>query len=243
MKRSFSTDQPEFMDVTQDGGAALEQDLRGLEDLNARFGGHDAVRGFLARWLEPRAHAHPQTKWRILDLATASGDIPRMIVDWARARKIEVEIDAVDFNAATLEIARRRGAAYPEIRFIHADILEYDNDAPHDIVICSQALHHFSKADAVRVLARCAALSRGAVLVFDLRRRRLGQFVVWLLTATIYRAGMIAYDSRLSIRRAFTPDELRALARSAGWKDFEHRAFFPVHQALWLEKSSEGLKN
>jgi hypothetical protein len=45
---------------------------------------------------------------------------------------------------------------------------------------------------------------------------------------------MMKHDSRLSVRRAFTPGEICGLARRAGWSQFEHRNYFPVRQALWM---------
>lgn len=233
MKRAFSTDTPELMDVVKDGTDELEKNLDDLESLNARFGGHEIVQRFLPLWLRPREPG--EEKYRIVDLATASGDIPRMIVDWARERKIAVEIDAVDFNAATLAIARRRSVSYPEINYIEADMLNFDTDgARYDIAICSQALHHFSEEDAVRVLETCRKLSRKHVLVADLTRRWTGRIAVWLLTAAVYRRPMMKYDSRLSVRRAFTCAEFCELARRAGWGQYEHRRFFPVRQAIWM---------
>jgi SAM-dependent methyltransferase len=236
MRRFFSPDVPELMDITWHDAAALEADLDDLEDLNARFGGHEIVRQFLPLWLQPSAG-----KCRILDLATASGDIPRMIAGWARAKNISVEIDAVDFNPATLAIARKRSAAYPEINYIEADILALappSGPAAHDIVICSQAMHHFGEEDAVRVLRFCREASRRAVLVADLRRAWTGRLAIWLLTTTVYRRAMMKHDSRLSVRRAFTPGEICGLARRAGWSQFEHRSYFPVRQALWMHDTS-----
>ncbi len=52
---------------------------------------------------------------RILDLATGSGDIPRLIVDHARSRRGGRDRGRVDQQASTLEIARGLSGDYPEI--------------------------------------------------------------------------------------------------------------------------------
>jgi ubiquinone/menaquinone biosynthesis C-methylase UbiE len=88
---------------------------------------------------------------RIVDLATGSGDIPRLIVDHARQIGARVEIVALDQQSATLKIGRKLSSDYPEISFIQADILEFKPPDGYDIVLCSLALHHFSDEDAVRV--------------------------------------------------------------------------------------------
>ncbi|MDF9831980.1 2-polyprenyl-3-methyl-5-hydroxy-6-metoxy-1,4-benzoquinol methylase [Ereboglobus sp. PH5-5] len=245
MRRFFSPDIPELMDVTQSGDAtALEKDLDDLESLNARFGGHEIIQQFLPLWIRKSENlSAPETQYRILDLATASGDIPRMIADWARAQGIKVRIDAVDFNPLTIGIARKRSTAYPEINYIEADILKFEpGGGAYDVVICSQALHHFSEDDAVRVLRLCREASRGSVLVSDLLRCWKGRFAIWLLTATVYRRAMMKYDSRLSVRRAFTENEICELARRAGWSQFEHRTYFPVRQAFWMRGARENPK-
>jgi len=171
----------------------------------------------------------------LVDLATGSGDIPRLLVDFARSLEAHIEIDAVDRQSATLEIARKLSARYPEISFREADILGWAGAAEYDIVLCSLVLHHFSDPDAVSVLRRCRELSKRFVLVSDLRRGFLLRTGVYLLTAAIFRESMTRFDARLSARRAFSFSEMRQLAIQAGWKNFSHKKFRFARQAIWLE--------
>src|SRR6266852_807145 len=164
MKRRFDPAQPELMDQPQPISAELERDLRNLRQLNHYFGSHAVVLRFIRRWIRPG------DRLRIVDLATGSSDIPRLIVDLARKIGAKVEIDALDRQPATLEIARELSAAYPEISYIEGDILEWWPEQHYDVVLCSLALHHFSHRDAVRVLRLCRELSRKFVLVSDLCR-------------------------------------------------------------------------
>src|SRR3984893_8067834 len=164
MKRRFDPVEPELMDRPQPVSAELERDLKNLRQLNRWFGSHRLVLHFARRWIKPGDHI------RIVDLATGSGDIPRLIVDLARKIGAKVEIDALDRQPATLEIARELSAAYPEISYIEADVLEWRPEQHYDVVLCSLALHHFSHRDAVRVLRLCRELSRKFVLVSDLCR-------------------------------------------------------------------------
>ena len=64
----------------------------------------------------------------------------------------------VDQQAATIEIAQKLSADYPEISFRQANVLEWGEPGAYDIVLCSLALHHFSEEDAVRLLRRCREL-------------------------------------------------------------------------------------
>lgn len=228
MKRFFDPQELELMDVEQPISAELELDLSNLESLNRHFGGHRLVRGFLKCWLEPGG------SYRILDLATGGGDLPRMMVNWARERQIKVTIDAVDKQASTLEIARRLSANYPEINYLCGDVRSFEADSTYDLVCCSLALHHFSQEDAILVLKRAKELSHDKVLISDLERSAFTTAAVYLLTATLIRGTMTRHDARLSTRRAFSFREFRELATGAGWENFGHQHFFPARQALWL---------
>jgi len=230
MRRHFDPAELELMDRPQPVSSELEQDLRSIRQLNRWFGSHRLVCLFVRRWIKPGDNV------RVADLASGSGDIPRLIVDRARKIGARVEIIALDRQSATLEIARKLSGDYPEISFIEADILEFKPPDGYDLVLCSLALHHFSDEDAVRVLQRCRELSQKFVLVSDLRRGWLGMMGVYLLTALIFRAPMTRYDARLSMARAFSFAELDDLARRAGWQKFGHQKFRFARQAIWLEK-------
>jgi 2-polyprenyl-3-methyl-5-hydroxy-6-metoxy-1,4-benzoquinol methylase len=229
MKRSFDPAVLEMMDRPQPVSPELERDLERLRQLNRWFGSYRLVSFFMGRWIMPGA------QMRVVDLATGSGDIPRLLVDHARRIGAQIEIDAVDQQAATLEIARGLSADYPEISYHAANILEWGSPQAYDIVLCSLVLHHFSNDDAVILLRRCRELSKRFVLVSDLRRGFLLKTGVYMLTAVIFREPMTRFDARLSAERSFSFAEMRELAIQAGWKDFCRKKFRFARQAIWLE--------
>ena len=228
MKRSFDPTVLEMMDRPQPVSPELERDLERIRQLNRWFGSYRVILDFIRRWIKPGAGI------RIVDLATGSGDIPRLIVDYARKIGAHVDIDAIDQQAATLEIARKLSAPYPEISYRDANVLEWDPVEPYDIVLCTLALHHFSDEDAVSALRRCRELSRRFVLVSDLRRGFLLRAGVYVLTALIFREPMTRFDARLSAARAFSFSEMRDLAIRARWQNFGHEKFRFARQAIWL---------
>jgi 2-polyprenyl-3-methyl-5-hydroxy-6-metoxy-1,4-benzoquinol methylase len=229
MKRQFDPAEPELMDRPQPVTAELVSDLRNLRQLNRHFGSYALITHFLRRWIQPGAQL------RVLDLATGSGDIPRLVIDHARKAGATVTVDAVDQQSSTLEIARGLSADYPEIDFKQADVLSFGEEAQYDIVLCSLALHHFDETAAVRLLECCRRLSRRFVLVSDLRRGFLATVGVYLLTALIYREAMTRTDARLSAERSFSFREFGSLAERAGWRNFGHRKFRFARQAIWVE--------
>ncbi len=229
MKRQFDPSQLELMDRPQPVSAELERDLENLRELNRWFGSYALISLFLSRWLKPGAQL------RIVDLATGSGDIPRLIAEYGRKIGARLRIDAVDRQSSTLEIARKLSANYPEINLVEGNVLEWNASEPYDLVLCTLALHHFSENDAVRVLQRCREFSRKFVLVSDLRRGLLATVGVWILTATMFREPMTKYDGRISAARAFSFAEMNLLAQRAGWQNFHHKTFPFARQAIWLE--------
>lgn len=217
------------MDRPQPVSAELERDLSNLRQLNRSFGSYSLIASFLRRWIKPGA------RLRILDLATGSGDIPRLVADHAREVRADVRIDALDQQPSTLEIATRLSADYQNISFIEGNVLRWRASEPYDLVLCTLALHHFSEPDAVQILRRCRESSSKFVLVSDLRRGWFGTIGVYLLTATIFREPMTRFDARLSMARAFSFSELGELARQAGWEKFGQQSFKFARQAIWLE--------
>lgn len=228
MKRNFDPAILELMDRPQPVSAELERDLEQLRKLNRWFGSYRLVSIFMRRWILPGA------QMRVVDLGTGSGDIPRLLVDHACRVGARIEVDAVDQQAATLEIARSLSADYPEISYHAANILEWNSAQAYDLTLCSLVLHHFSDDDAVKLLRRCRELSKRFVLVSDLRRGFLLQAGVYMLTAVIFREPMTRFDARLSAQRAFSFSEMRELAIEAGWKDFGRKRFRYGRQAIWL---------
>ena len=143
------------MDRPQPVSPELVSDLANLRTLNRYFGSYRLIRYFLRRWIRHGANL------RILDLATGSGDIPRLVAEFARKVAAQVEIDAVDFQTSTIEIARQLSGGFPEIRYHCADIHHFGENQTYDIVLFSLALHHFSAEEAVQLLRRCRELTRG----------------------------------------------------------------------------------
>lgn len=234
MSRHFDPQRRELLDDPATSRDELERAARDLSAINRRFGGYRLVRRFLARWL------NPGRCYRILDLCTGSGDVPRAMVEWARAREITLRIDAVDANPTMLDLARKRSADFHEIHFTDGDVLRDAPGESYDLVHCALALHHFSDADAARLLARCAQLSSRWVLVSDLERHPLTSAAIALAAGFVCSSEAAKHDGRISAQHAFSFHEMHALARAAGWQHFGHARCLIFRQALWLENRELG---
>jgi hypothetical protein len=101
-----------------------------------------------------------------------------------------------------------------------------------DIVTCSLFLHHLDPPDVVRTLSRCASAAGRRLLVHDLVRTRTGLALVYVIPRVVTTSPVVHTDAVLSVRAAYTRDELADLARSAGLQGFELRPSFPQRMLL-----------
>jgi SAM-dependent methyltransferase len=226
----------ERMDEPDQDPVELARSLADLRAVNRWLGGTRVLLHHLARLLL----LHPQPSYRILDIATGSADIPLAVVAWGRRRGIRVEVVATDLHAGTLAEARRRTAHEPAVSVEMADALALPfGDGAFDVALCSTALHHFdAHADLLRVVGEMRRVARLGGVINDLRRSRAALLGAQLLAATAWRRHPVTrHDGPLSVRRAFTPAEFRALARELGLPSAQVRAHLPFRVALAWEEA------
>src|SRR5690606_28900621 len=152
------------------------------------------------------------------DAGTGIGDLPRAIAERARRDGHGLRIVATDVHPQTLEIARRRLAAWPEITVEAADVrdLPYP-DRAFDVALLSLTLHHLDDEDQITALRELGRVARRAVIVGELERSWPAYVGARILAATVWRRNRLTrHDGPISVLRAFTPGELLDLARRAG---------------------------
>ena len=217
----------------------LEGSLAHLRAVNRWLGGERVAISAFRALLSPL----PPARYTLLDVATGSADLPRALVRWSRTTRTPLAVRATDAHAQTLATARRESAPYPEIEVEHADAraLAYAGGA-FDFALCSTALHHFDEADAVQVLRELARVARRGVVVSDLARSRPALLGAELLAATCWRRNPITrHDGPLSVRRAYTPEEVRVLAARAGLHGARVRGC-PVFRLLLVYEPADGAR-
>jgi len=212
-----------------DGPAPLDDLSRSLTEvarLNALFGGRFITLAHVKR-LVSRIPRHRRVT--VLDVGTGSADIPLALVRWARRAGRPIRVFALDRDRATLGIAQRTAARYPEILPIQGDALALPVRARSvDVVISALTLHHLEPESAVRCLAEMDRAARAGFVVNDLARSRTAYILVWLATRVFTRSRMSRHDGPLSVRRAYTPHEVRTLCEKAGLFDVRVFGYRPL---------------
>ncbi len=195
----------------------LTTNFRDIQRVNRWFGGTSAILGALPGLVPPGA-----TTVSLLDLATGVADIPIAVERWCEARGYDVNITATDVSPQILALAGDQIAGSTRIHLQQADAraLPFPNNA-FDVVTCSLALHHFGPDDAVLVLKEMDRLCRTGFIVNDLRRGAVGYGATWVASRLTTRNRLTRNDAPLSVRRAYTPAELRALLDEAGVENAE----------------------
>lgn len=158
-----------------------------------------------------RASATRRGVATLLDLGAGGGDLARRLAAWTAADGIPVQIDAVDPDPRAIAYARTR-ATPPHVTVRTADDATLRAEgARFDVVVSNHVLHHLSDDEARAFLVHARELARAATLHADLRRRRSARWAFAVLSLG-FPGSFVRDDGRISIQRAFTPEELALLA-------------------------------
>ena len=207
-----AADARERMDETL-APADLEATVDDLDRLNAWFGGYALT---LRRIRRVAGTLSRGRRLVVVDVGGGRGDLAVNIVRLARRAGRPVRVIVVDSDAATLALARRRTAAYPEIALVQADAAALPLAARvADVGVLALTLHHLDGATAVASLAQLTSVARTGI-VNDLLRTPLTLVLVWLATRVLRLHPVSRHDGPVSVRRAWSADELTALAATAG---------------------------
>jgi SAM-dependent methyltransferase len=199
----------ELLDDPEANPAAVAESLHNIARANRWFGGAAAVRYGLRRTL---GNVPPGSSLSLLDLGTGLGDLPGAAVRWAAGRGIRMAPVGIELHRIAAALARGAGvptvlacAGAPPIR-----------DKSVDVVLVSQVAHHLTAASVVQLLRTCDRLARRAVIVADLRRDPMAVAAFWCGARFLGFDPVTIADGMTSIRRGFSPKELRTLISRAG---------------------------
>ena len=218
-------DYVELLDQPGTPASELTGNLRDLRLLNRWLGWSTGV------WSELRPLLRRLNGTAILlDVATGSGDVPRALSRRAARAGIDLQLIGTDVSRAVLADASRFTGNSLTLVQHDATALPFA-DASVDIATLCLAAHHLDPAQLVSVLQELARVCRLGIIVSDLERGRLA-YVAARLMALVLRNRLTAHDGPVSVLRAYTVPELRALAREAGLRRVRVRRRFPFRMTL-----------
>ncbi|HEY8188821.1 MAG TPA: methyltransferase domain-containing protein [Pyrinomonadaceae bacterium] len=210
-----------------------------LQRVNRWLGDASAVRESLLQEID-KLDLH---SFSVVDVGAGSGELLRVIAEWARKTGRRAKLTGVELNARSAKAIAERALTLPEINAIRGDAFRLPfADNEFDYAMCSLFMHHFKNEEVIAILRELGRVSSRRVFVIDLHRHPVAYFFYTTIGRLFLHNRLIREDGALSILRSFTPEELASLAEEAELKDIRVSRLFPYRLVLVaLPHSSERL--
>lgn len=226
--------EPELMDDPNLDPALHRQALKGLRRVHLISG----TVSTLWKQIHRIARQTPNSTVRVLDVACGGGDLAVSLARKAAHSGYPVELSGCDISPAALEFAATTAASENvTVNFFQADAITAPLPTDYDIICCSLFLHHLDEDDAVKLLRSMKASARRMVLISDLVRSQFGYLLTWVGLRLLTRSRICHVDGPLSVRAAFTPEEMLALAAQAELHDATLTRHWPERFLLTWSRS------
>src|SRR5581483_9002598 len=184
---------PEILDTDQASPEEVRDSLVDLQRINRWFGGTSTMAKLVGIVIE-QTNAKQLS---LLDVASASGDIPHEIQESLAARGIRLDYTLLDRDSSHLA---RQGATR-----VRGDALALPfRDNSFDLVGCSLFAHHLEPEQIGMFAREALRVSRIGLLINDLRRSYLHLAAVYAGKPLFRR--ITRHDSVASVMRSYTPD-------------------------------------
>lgn len=216
---------PELLDTDAGTPAEIETSLADLRAINRRFGGSET----LYQLVRAAARERGLTRLSLLDVAGACGDVPQSVQSRLRDEGVELAVTVLD------RLAGHLNGCLPGIT---ADALRMPfRDASFDLVSCSLFLHHLEPDEIISFVDEALRVTRHAVLLNDIRRTPLHLALVYA-ARPLFRSALTKHDAPVSVRRAYTPIELRELFPRTRAARVELRNFYLFRMGATVWRST-----
>jgi len=216
--------EPEMMDEPALGETAHQQALSELEKIF-----------WLSRTAQPiwqmlcRYHArHPEKSLRGLDLGCGGGDLPIALTRQSQAKRLPIVCDGSDMNPRALAYAENKVERNNlDIQFLRFQVPQDPIPHKYDFAVSSLFLHHLNESELVDLFRSLHETKLRLVIFSDLIRSSLGWILCRLTSQFLSNSPVVKQDALLSLRAAYTLDEINHLAHQSGLENFTLRKVWP----------------
>jgi hypothetical protein len=210
----------EWLDADLGDPAEVTSALRSLRWVNRLFGGNRMHR----RLLQGAVAGMPKGRdLHIMEVAAGRADVLRAALKHLSWPKAHLQITLLDRSADHLPSADDEWPV--PIKHLAADALRIPlPDHSVDIILNCLFLHHLSEEQVGVYLREALRVARVAVVVNDLERSWL-HYRLAKLMSLVDPSRLSKHDGPVSVRQAYTCEELRAFAAETGHRFEIHRGY------------------
>jgi len=194
----------------------------------------------LLHWLDSIVESTPALTepMRILDAGSGYGDSLRRIEQWAKDRRIAVELTGVDLNPDATAIAAAATLPSSRIRWVTADILSYAPPRPPHLVMSSLFTHHLSDVQIVEFIRWMESHAQLGWFISDLSRAVIPYYIFRAFSKLMRLHPFVQNDGPVSIARAFVRQDWDRMCIAAGLdrSEFTIESFKPARLCVARQK-------
>lgn len=155
--------------------------------------------------------ASTKISFTLLDVGCGVLDNGLFLQELAKRHDIELHVTGVDPNPTTADLLKERKLPI-NVHFEQCYLSEVvDRGQKYDYVISNHLMHHLDDEVLKMNLHEAAQCANRMVVMNDLRRSPISWLFYGIFTLPVRWHSFLSIDGMRSIRRSYTPSELRAL--------------------------------
>ncbi len=206
-QRSYQKELLDDDDISFDD---IKRNMLELEFINTWLGGHNiTLKGF-------KQLLGDKKQITICEAGCGGGDNLSAIVNWCRAKNIDVKCIGIDIKKECIEFAKSNTFLQGTTEWITSDYKNTEFKTKPDIIFSSLFCHHFTEEELIQQLQWMHVNSSVGFFINDLQRHWLAYYSIKPLTSVFSSSRLVKNDAPLSVARGFKKKEwVELLERSS----------------------------
>ena len=222
MRRTIT---PELLDSDAGTAGEIAASFGDLERVARWFGGASTLAALVRR----AADGSGERRLTVLDVGAGTGYVSRRVMDRVQRADIKLAVTLSDLSPLhvaplgkpTTDAQARTPVPHEYGSAVAANALALPfREKSFDLVACSTFAHHLEPNEIIMFVNRALTIARSAVLINDLRRSAAHLALVYM-GFPLFRSRLTRHDAPASVRRAYTPQEMRELLKQTTAKRIE----------------------